>query len=321
MADDALTMPPAYVGENPETEDQRRLRLAGTVRPDLLRPPTDLSPPALPGTPLTMPPAGIPSAQQSAKAPATPSVMPPAGPVFPGTPAPGSLQPESSPNRRAQLLPDDGQPLGMPPARVASPQPHDNAAPAPSEMPPARISGTPPPGSLQPESSPNGPAGMMPPAQVPVPKPEFGNVNAPPAQPPELHGWRKYIDSIGSIFPIGRAIETAIPGTPQNWEMKQAQQAERTETGQRIAKGKQDIESSEAKAQFETPEKRRAYMEQNPDEFQGISDFEKNDFILQGKFPQGEGALAGKTPEETTIHDLMTGDNGNPRVNPDTNKP
>lgn len=29
----------------------------------------------------------------------------------------------------------------------------------------------------------------------------------------------------------------------------------------------------------------------------------------------------GSTPEETTLHDLMTGDNGSPRVNPDTGKP
>lgn len=32
-------------------------------------------------------------------------------------------------------------------------------------------------------------------------------------------------------------------------------------------------------------------------------------------------AKEGLTPEETTIHDLMTGDNGQPRVNPDTKKP
>jgi hypothetical protein len=32
-------------------------------------------------------------------------------------------------------------------------------------------------------------------------------------------------------------------------------------------------------------------------------------------------AKQGLTPEETTIHDLMTGDNGQPRVNPDTKKP
>lgn len=29
----------------------------------------------------------------------------------------------------------------------------------------------------------------------------------------------------------------------------------------------------------------------------------------------------GTTPEESTLHDLMAGDNGNPRINPDTNKP
>jgi hypothetical protein len=33
------------------------------------------------------------------------------------------------------------------------------------------------------------------------------------------------------------------------------------------------------------------------------------------------GGKQGLTPEETTIHDLMTGDNGKPRINPDTNKP
>src|SRR5207245_3057584 len=113
--------------------------------------------------------------------------------------------------------------------------------------------------------------------------------------------------------PIGRAIETAIPGTPRNWEEKQAQQAARTEGQQRIAKGQQELEAGANKAAFDTPEKRRAYMQEHPDEFKGISDFEKNDFVLQGKFPQAEGTLTGKTPEERTLHDLMTGDNGNAR--------
>src|SRR6202521_1079939 len=67
-----------------ETEDQRGLRLASNRRPDL-------SQAARPGEPLAMPPAPIASAQQSANAQATPSAMPPAGPVFPGTPVPGSL--------------------------------------------------------------------------------------------------------------------------------------------------------------------------------------------------------------------------------------
>ncbi|PYU22170.1 MAG: hypothetical protein DMG32_18970 [Acidobacteria bacterium] len=288
MADEALTMPPA--GLTDDTDEQRRLQLAGRLRPDLAMPPAGPfgQPPATPTA--TMPPARV-GAPRPAPPVSTASVMPPA--AIAATPSPGSLQPESSPTPRANLMP-------------------------PAEVP---IAETPAPGSLQPESSSNGPAGFMPPAHVDVPKPQFGNMNAPTPQPPELHGWRKYVDAIGSMFPIGRAIETAIPGTPRNWEEKQAQQAARTEGQQRIAKGQQELEAGANKAAFDTPEKRRAYMQEHPDEFKGISDFEKNDFVLQGKFPQAEGTLTGKTPEERTLHDLMTGDNGNARINPDTNKP
>lgn len=51
---------------------------------------------------------------------------------------------------------------------------------------------------------------------------------AQPEQPPQLHGWKKALDVAGSLFPIGRAIESQIPGTPQNFNAQQALQATRS---------------------------------------------------------------------------------------------
>jgi hypothetical protein len=151
------------------------------------------------------------------------------------------------------------------------------------------------------------------------------------AQPrPELHGWKKVLDVIGQMHPIGRAIEQNIPGSPQFYDTAvqraagQAGLEQKTQEGQqRSQENQQTIEKNAAAAQFDTPAKREQYMEDHPDQFEGVSDFQKNDWKLSGKFPQKEPPedQSGKTPEEVTIHDLMTGDNGQPRVNPDTGKP
>src|SRR5207302_8853300 len=53
-----------------------------------------------------------------------------------------------------------------------------------------------------------------------------------------------YLDSIGSMFPIGRAIETAIPGTPQNFEEKQAEKTSR-EQGQAKVRQENALASQE----------------------------------------------------------------------------
>jgi len=105
---------------------------------------------------------------------------------------------------------------------------------------------------------------------------------------PKLSNWKKVLDVIGSIFPIGRAIETAIPGSPQNYDMKLMQAAVRAAKEQSLGKGEQEAENAREQARFSTPEKREAYMRQHPEQFEDMSDFEKNDWRVTGKFPQRE---------------------------------
>ncbi|HLZ91100.1 MAG TPA: hypothetical protein VKQ28_05245 [Candidatus Acidoferrum sp.] len=50
------------------------------------------------------------------------------------------------------------------------------------------------------------------------------------------------------------------------------------------------LQKQDDAGQFDTPEKRRAYLEAHPDEFAGADQFQKNDFVLAGKFPQREQA-------------------------------
>lgn len=197
------------------------------------------------------------------------------------------------------------------------------ATPALSAMPPVKLG----PSDLAPTAkapmaaaTPPVQPGAMPSVAVGPQQQRYDDISKQPA--PELHGWKRVLDTIGSIFPIGRAIEQGIPGSPQNYDARLTNAAMRAAREQTIGKGQREAETETAKAQFETPEKRRAYLAQHPDEFEGASDFQKNDFILAGKFPQKEPAdTTGKTPEETTIHDLMTGENGQPRVNPETKQP
>jgi len=109
----------------------------------------------------------------------------------------------------------------------------------------------------------------------------------------------KGLETAGTILAPGAMA--AIPGTRMNYranvleaeneaneEGKQAQ--ERATTGAEQARTEQETaEAERARAQ--------AQAALNPPEKEGL------------------------TPEETTIHDLMTGNNGQPRINPDTNKP
>jgi hypothetical protein len=146
-----------------------------------------------------------------------------------------------------------------------------------------------------------GPAGAaagalkMPPAKPPgltVPGYEVGGPRNPQGAGPELHGWKKVLDVIGSMFPIGRAIEQNIPGSPQNFSAKFGQAAARGAREEAFTKGQQEIETAASVAQFNTPEKRRDYMNQHPDLFEDVTDFQKHDFVLAGKFPQREPVAA-----------------------------
>jgi hypothetical protein len=158
------------------------------------------------------------------------------------------------------------------------------------KMPPAFFSGA----SEQPRR-PEVDANKMPPAPVPV-GPEtkrFQDISQ--QERPELHGFKKFFDVLSSIHPLGRAIEQQIPGSPGNFDAKFNAAAMRAAREQGIQRGQQENqkeqqgnETAAAQARFNTPEKRRQYMTQNPDLFDDVSDFEKHDWVLSGKFPQKE---------------------------------
>jgi hypothetical protein len=236
-------------------------------------------------------------------------------------PLPNALPPAS----RAAAQPQTETPKAiMPSAPIQPVQPPANASAGPSAMPPAPTPtefmrpasfGEPAKASqVQPNTIPAAPVG---PAQK-----RLQDLTAQGT--PELHGAKKIADLVGSLFPIGRAIEENIPGSPQNYAAKMNQGEERAakEQGlaggrQALAKGQQELE----KGARDTPQARQKYMQDNAERFQDLTPFETADYILNGKMPTKEPE-PGKTPEETTLHDLMTGgDNGGPRINPDTKKP
>ena len=63
-------------------------------------------------------------------------------------------------------------------------------------------------------------------------------------------------------------------------------------------------------------------LETNKDESeQGLQKAQADEAEARAATLKNPSAKEGLTPEETTIHDLMTGDNGKPRINPETKQP
>lgn len=297
---DFSTMPPAIGSGDPgaENEEQKRYRLAHTMPPAV-----SAQPKAAPDR-TVMPPIPSSAAPMRPNASAVGATSQPSfayGPEKAATDANARAIPAPEIDRNV-MPPIPGAGLKVAPGQPSKPASFGDAAPAPvdrSVMPPIPQSGAEKhEQELRAQGRPGSPEG------------------------PDLPWWKRALDTVAQIHPIGRLIERNIPGSPGNfdWELARATAASEQERG--ATKEKQGIETSASQAQFNTPEKRRAYMAQHPDEFQDVSDFQKNDFILAGKFPQKEPAEAKTgTPEEQTLHDLMTGENGNPRVNPETGKP
>ena len=107
------------------------------------------------------------------------------------------------------------------------------------------------------------------------------------------------IDVAGSVAAPG--VMAQIPGTALNQKVEE-NRAEKRQT--------QDTANAATQA-------RTAYEQEATREMPAKANLEN---------AQAEKALrtpdaTGKTPEESTIHDLMTGENGQPRLNPDTQKP
>jgi hypothetical protein len=107
--------------------------------------------------------------------------------------------------------------------------------------------------------------------------------------PAERHGWGKFGSIMASLNPIANDIVNQRP----------LRNAERNYQGATSDYDKNFQEQSEAPlraAQTHEAEARAKSLENPPDK-------------------------VGQTPEEQTLHDLMTGENGQPRVNPKTGKP
>jgi len=114
---------------------------------------------------------------------------------------------------------------------------------------------------------------------------------------PGYGGWRKGLDILGRVTAPGAAIEqmTGLGTLGYQANLRRADEAAKLEQEQQmrpldVAARRNVAEATQGAAQFNTPQKRQAYMAQNPNLFTGASEFEKNDFVLTGKFPQREPA-------------------------------
>jgi len=123
---------------------------------------------------------------------------------------------------------------------------------------------------------------------------------------PQLHGWKKWLDIAGQA--LSPRTEAMIPGTPGNFNVRLMQAGANATKEQAIGKERQNMDTTAAQAQFNTPEKRRAFVKANPDLLEGADQFQINDWVATGnKFPQREPA-----PEKATDKkiDEYTNDQG-----------
>jgi hypothetical protein len=94
---------------------------------------------------------------------------------------------------------------------------------------------------------------------------------------------------------VAPGVVAAIPGTTLNRNLREAgetaqlHQAEGEErAGEQEKRAESQEQRAEEAAKYDTPEKRQDYMQKNPDLFKDLPDFERNDYVLSGKFPQRE---------------------------------
>lgn len=116
-----------------------------------------------------------------------------------------------------------------------------------------------------------------------------------------LRGLNVAGDVAGAILPQARLALRAIPGTEEHHQLLQKQATGRI--GEDLGEQQKEAVNEETGARTEQAQaaaenqRSEAYAREHPQAKQGL------------------------TPEETTIHDLMTGENGQPRLNPETQKP
>lgn len=140
----------------------------------------------------------------------------------------------------------------------------------------------------------------------PTPSPAAQRVNdltskgMPPVQP--LHGWKKALDVVGQTLAPTRPLEHALRYGKQDAYASNLAGAEKDLTAEGTAAtapaAREETNAKPALTEAQTEEaSAKAHALREPPE------------------------KTGQTPEELTIHDLMTGENGAPRTNPQTGKP
>ena len=198
---------------------------------------------------------------------------------------------EQYPAAVSPAIPGSGAAPGSPAASMAPPV--VSAAPPVTSSPAAApasdyapVQPTPAPGSTED-------------LEAHAPKFQYAPVGSPNATPPswkdyqpaEPHGWSKLGHILARFTPASYDLNIR----PQ----EQARQAYNAATNE--WKAGQEEENRQSEEDLRAAQTKEAK--------------ERADFLRKG------GVKPGVTPEETTIHDLMTGENGQPRINPATNKP
>lgn len=124
---------------------------------------------------------------------------------------------------------------------------------------------------------------------------------APPVTP--LHGWKRALDAVSQLTWPSQSIEQGLRYGPQR------------EYHNNLSQAQSDV-AAENMPQDE--EAKRGLSASQAEQYQSRAELEHEQAETLRKTG---GQKPGITPEETTIHDLMTGEGGQPRVNPQTGKP
>jgi hypothetical protein len=220
------------------------------------------------------------------------------------TPSISAASPSATSPTPSIATPSIARPSGIPPliARPADQREDQMAAqPAPS-VPATSAASAPPPPSLSgmgasPRIAPALPQNVTSPTRLSNDQGELERVERTGSG---LQQFQQRHPVLGTIARIGAglgsalfpSIAMAIPGTDLHHQLLLNQ--DRAAVNQDLAEQKDEGQIAEAGARTN---------------------------LTQAQADAAKNPKTGLTPEETTIHDLMTGQNGQPRVNPQTQKP
>lgn len=132
---------------------------------------------------------------------------------------------------------------------------------------------------------------------------------APPVQP--LHGMKKFGDTLGKIFAPG--IEDRIRNAPQHQYASDLGRAEADVTADKVLhpEAAPKVEQWSVVPGMVGPKGQVVQEEKNSGQIRYAPNVEG----MHATKPQNE------TPQQEVMRDLLTGDNGSPRINPNTQKP